>query len=443
MNRTADYTIKGFLYQFNVTLLRVLESENNEEIMVEGIIEDIDVISGDMINAIQCKYHETKGKYNLSDIYKPILQMMVHYSKNKDKDIRYTLYAYFSEEDNRSISLSIDDLNFIYTTNNKDYICKYISEILPPKDENIKSIVSKVMNTKNDKELVMQYYETCGNELELAFELDEFRKRFTLELGDSFEGISEKVKDKLKECDLSEDDIQDLFYPNAVQEIADLSIIHQEEKRIIKKVDFLRNIKLKKTTAITRWTLELKSYKQLMDKRRNQIFPKIKNNNKIINFILDAEMIEAFDEELINFIYDYNKKYNHKIELHEIPMFCLDGLRSIGIDIDGLEERLYKKNIPYENGKRGNQFFKEAFIREPRKQSTASRDGGWREFSIRFSEYDEKIEDAINTSKPDVLFIVSEKIYKNLDTQDIDIERLTVRNFNDLRYLLKITNEIE
>ncbi|EPZ53342.1 hypothetical protein H477_5105 [[Clostridium] sordellii ATCC 9714] len=53
MGRTADYTIKGFLYQFNLTLLKILESEDNDEITVEGIIEDIDVNSNGLINAIQ------------------------------------------------------------------------------------------------------------------------------------------------------------------------------------------------------------------------------------------------------------------------------------------------------------------------------------------------------------------------------------------------------
>jgi len=43
MNRQADSTIKGFLYQFNKSIVEVLKNAN-AEITVEGVIEDIDVL---------------------------------------------------------------------------------------------------------------------------------------------------------------------------------------------------------------------------------------------------------------------------------------------------------------------------------------------------------------------------------------------------------------
>ena len=43
MTRVANYTIKGFLYQFNVTLLAILDSQENSVTTVEGLIEDIDI----------------------------------------------------------------------------------------------------------------------------------------------------------------------------------------------------------------------------------------------------------------------------------------------------------------------------------------------------------------------------------------------------------------
>ena len=57
--RTADYTILGFIYQFNKTLLAILDSTEESEITVEGRIEDIDVTTEKGTEAIQCKYHET------------------------------------------------------------------------------------------------------------------------------------------------------------------------------------------------------------------------------------------------------------------------------------------------------------------------------------------------------------------------------------------------
>ena len=43
MGRSADYTIQGFLYQFNKTILEILAAENDQLITIEGIIEDIEI----------------------------------------------------------------------------------------------------------------------------------------------------------------------------------------------------------------------------------------------------------------------------------------------------------------------------------------------------------------------------------------------------------------
>jgi len=70
MSRVANYTIEGFLYQFNKTLLEILNSADDTELTVEGVIEDIDVKSPSGVKAIQCKYHETQQDFNLSNYLK-------------------------------------------------------------------------------------------------------------------------------------------------------------------------------------------------------------------------------------------------------------------------------------------------------------------------------------------------------------------------------------
>lgn len=43
--RQADSTIKGYLYQFNKSLLEMLSSDENTSVILEGVIEDIDIHS--------------------------------------------------------------------------------------------------------------------------------------------------------------------------------------------------------------------------------------------------------------------------------------------------------------------------------------------------------------------------------------------------------------
>ena len=95
MSRTADYTIQGFLYQFNKTALEVLKAQDDDTIIVEGIVEDIEIASLGSLTAIQCKYHEASTSFTASAIYKPLLQMLKHFSDNQTANIRYVLFAHF------------------------------------------------------------------------------------------------------------------------------------------------------------------------------------------------------------------------------------------------------------------------------------------------------------------------------------------------------------
>ena len=83
MSSVATYAIQGFLYQFHKTLLEILRADDESEITVEGTIEDIDIFRADgSIEALQCKYHESKEKYVQSIIFRPLLQMMEHFASN-------------------------------------------------------------------------------------------------------------------------------------------------------------------------------------------------------------------------------------------------------------------------------------------------------------------------------------------------------------------------
>ena len=119
--RSADYTIQGFIYQFNKTLLEILRDSEDSSIYVEGIIEDVEVVSAKGMAAIQCKYHETAKSFNLSDIYKPVLQMIEHFQINLDSNIDYILYAHFPSEQIGKITCLVEsDINDILASKNKD-----------------------------------------------------------------------------------------------------------------------------------------------------------------------------------------------------------------------------------------------------------------------------------------------------------------------------------
>lgn len=439
MNREADYTIKGFIYQFNKTLEQVLSEPKGTEITVEGIIEDIDVVSAGLTKAIQCKYHETKEKYKSSDISKPILQMLVHYANNTDKNIQYILYAHFSDETEGEKTISKSDIETILKSKDKSYL-KYISVLKPPKTQAIKDLLLKSKKSAGEIKTITTYYETA-TDLELQIDIDEFLKpeKFKFIVGKSFDSLIADIKQLLEnKSGFTKVDIEELFYPNAIQKIANKSIIHNPDDRKINNTNFISELEKSKKTAITRWTRELLTYSKLLTKRRSQLKLNLQANHRLRYFLFNESNIKDFENKIVEFIADYISKYHYKIKLHsKTPVFCIktDNKNLI----PQIESRLYQKGLNYQNGLKGNNFYQGEFLREPEIISTKS----WREFQLRICDYNTDTVKAINSKKSDDLFIIGKKDFKEIDTQDINIEILEVSNLRELQYLIMLTDNFE
>lgn len=94
------------------------------------------------------------------------------------------------------------------------------------------------------------------------------------------------------------------------------------------------------------------------------------------------------------------------------------------------------KNISIETGYRGNKFFEEAFFKEPLRIIADNSV----EFKLRVCTYNDSVIKALNSKKGDDLFIISRKKYEELDTRDVNVERLEINSIDELRYLLYLTN---
>jgi hypothetical protein len=439
MSREADYTIKGFIYQFNKTLEQVFSEPSGTEVTVEGIIEDIDVMSAGFTKAIQCKYHETKEKYTPSDIAKPILQMLVHFSKNNDKDIQYILYAHFSDEIAGEKIISKIEIETILKSKDKAFI-NYIASLKPPKDQMIEELLLKSKKSNEEIKTIIEYYSTV-KDLDLIIDLDEFLKptKFKFVIGKAFDDLISDTKYLLEtKSKFSKLDIEELFYPNAIQKIADKSILHNSDDRKINNTHFISELEKSKKTAISRWTKELLSYSALLKKRRSQLKINLQKNHRLRYFLISEESIENFEDEIVQFITNYIETYHHKIKLHsKTPIFCFN-VRNTEI-IPKIESRLHQKGLVIENGIRGNDFFEADFLREPKVINTQN----WREFHLRLCPYLEETIKAINSKKSDDLFLIGKQDFDKINKQDVNIEFLEVTNLNELQYLLLLTDNID
>lgn len=438
MSRIADSTIKGFLYQFNLTLAEVLSSEDTSIIQVEGIIEDIDIIEEHVTTAVQCKYHEEQLDYSLSNLYKPILQMLVTYVNSDYDNLTFVLHAHFPNEDKREFKLNENQIKEILSTKNIEYISKYICKISPIPDsesQDLKDVSKKDKKSLEDKEKLKKFY--LDNPIEIKEEIINFiENHLVIKFGESYEKLAEKVHLLFIESGFNKEDVYEVFYPNAVHEVAQISIISKNEDRLINKIDFLNKLHSTKKTIISRWTRELKNYGQIMKSKKNQLKINLNKNNRKRYFLIDTKNIKDFNSEIVNFIKDYTDIYCHKPKLSEPVLICL--INSDREMIENIAARLYIKSVNVETGYIGSQFFSNRFWESP----LINIKENYIQFKVRLCYENDEIINLLNNNKPDDLFIISQDLNDKYDLQDINLEILDIGTLDELKYLLKMNEEV-
>jgi hypothetical protein len=401
MMRTADYTIQGFLYQFNKTALEIINAQDDDTISVEGIVEDIEIASPASLTAIQCKYHEASATFTPSAIYKPLLQMLKHFSDYPTANIRYVLFAHFSGVSTPPPVVGKDAFEAALGSADRE-LKKYI-RVLPS-----------------------------------GIDLDAFQAKFAMEFGPRYDDIVTEVGQALEANGIPADDIDTLAYPNTIHIIATLSVKHEAAERQITKKQFLSQLKSIRTTAISRWTLALKTREKLLDARRKQLKVHLDKNTRLRYFVIDPTSIEDYETEIVLFISDYIEKYHFKTAHISTPVLCLCTKRD---DVQDIQHRLYAKGIVTTDGYIGTYFEESHFFREPLALKTA---GGkiQREFALRILSWEDQGK-VLNSRKCDDLFIIGEPHCEALDTVDVNVEMLAGATMKEVKYIMGVSNVYE
>ena len=396
MSRTADYAIQGFIYQFIITFQKLLLLSDDSEVTVEGIVEDIDIVSPTGQDAIQCKYHESKQKFTLSTIYKPVLQMLCHYKDNTTANITYRLHAHFPNE----------------TVGSEKQLTKdELASILETKTADLQSYITRLSGFADT---------------------DKFLSQFKIEFGASLADTEKAVIVSLSKEGFSTEDAAEIFYPNAIHTIAELSTQHDVSKRKIKKAAFLAQLKQKKKTAISRWTKELQNHEKLLAKRKKQLTECLQSNVRKRAVILDAQFIPNFEEKIPLLIKEYVEKYNNKIRLNQCPVFSL----ICGEDtLNNIWKALNTKKISVERGVVAGSFDAVRFLREPMKSFKDNHV----EFKMKLCNHDNEFELILDEANFDDVLILSDKKIPVEERLTCNVEKLNTAEINEIKYLLSLT----
>lgn len=390
MGRSADYTIQGFLYQFNQTLSELLKAADDDVITIEGIVEDIEVASFAGTKAVQCKYHETQDKYTPSILYHPLLQMMKHFKSNPGGKITYCLFAHFPN--NPAIKISAADLENALKSKNKD----------------LKDLAAEVVGV----------------------DFDDFLKVFSVSVTPKYDDLANENATQLVELGFNKVEVETLFYPNAIQIIADLSIKHDAKLRKISKKAFLETLRRIRSTAVSQWTLALKTRRKVLETRRKQLKENLSANARLRHFALFPAFLEQFDDQIVLFIKSFIDKYHFKLAHTQTPLFALDVPQDV---FDGIAERLIGKDVVPNHGRPVKIFSEAHFFREPMVQKDK------KEFVLRFIRWGD-YKNLILQTKADDFFVIGCGDITTIDVKDVNIEVLGAEKFDEIKYMMGISN---
>ncbi len=398
-DRVADSTIKGFLYQFNKTILEIANADDEDVITVEGVVEDVDVLSASgELEAIQCKYHESKEKFTPSLIFKPLLQMAEAYDKNPTAKIKYTIFIYVLNETHGERSIELSTLNSALATTDKSLL----------------KIASRISG---------------------KFDKDEFLKNTRIVFGPSLDEIEDSAKDALELLGIQGSDVGTLLYPNSIAIIAKLSSTKNEAERLITKAKLYSYLSNATHTAISKWTLALKNRSEILKRIKQQLSSSFSQNSRDRYFYINKDDIDDYEEKVVVFFGNYIKKYYSKPSHLKSPTFIIndnfDAIRD-------LESRLYKKGIKANTGLVGNDFEVDHFFRDPMKK-IISNNIEEREFDLRLLAMNSE-KDAINHRKGDDLYLVSSEMPNNIELTDVNFYQVGTSNFNELEYVIGMRN---
>lgn len=393
MARTAEYSIKGYLYQFLRYLSEILVAGPGTKVTIEGAIEDIDIEAPGSTTAVQCKYHEAVDKFSLSKIYKPVLLMLEHFSHNSSAtpEIRYRLFCHFPDQNGTRL-LSKDELKSVLATK-AEAMQKIIQRIAPGVDHDV------------------------------------FLTRFTIEFGQTSDDLQKSVLATLSTKGFSSEDVDAIIFPNAIQRIVDIATQSAITDRTVDPPTFLEALRDVRRVTFTRWTRALASRAQIAKRLREDLAPSLAHNVRRRMFVIDPTMIEKFDDTIVGFIKGFVDRYCYKY-LHEYPpLFLITG----DYDVDALATRLHDAGLTAATGMVGSAFRANALFKKPMRRKTPLQI----EFRLGLARRSLVTEDP--PQRPDELFLVN-VADDAWAKQDATVHRFEIERLSDLEYVLKLRN---
>lgn len=290
-NRSAVDTIRGYFYQFDMSIRNVLSLTNDTDSILIECIEDIDLKIASDITAVQCKYY-AKSEYNHSVIKDAVMHMLSHFKEvkngNKQK-ISYVIRGHYaSGQEKLSVGIDIEFLKNNFFTYTAEKIKRYHHTELYLDDADLEEFLALLTIDINAPEFEKQFQEVV-DQLKLIFNCTEFCAEF-------------------------------FYYNNALRVIRELSIKNHAPDREITKKLFLERIN-SSSILFNEWFVQKKGKKAHLAALRKEYFSELNISPFERFFLIEINPSSYIRSELKELIFSLSRKWS-KLSKREPNSFC-------------------------------------------------------------------------------------------------------------------------
>jgi hypothetical protein len=346
-DRSANATIKGYFYQFDHTIVRLLEAASPQSSAVVEGIEDIDLNDGDGSALVQCKYYEG-SKYNHSVIKDSVILMLRHFHAAgcpADLKLRYQIYGHYKEgQEKLPASFDTDFLkkNFLTYQHKKD-----------THEVHAELKINDIQLTSFQSFLDIDLY---------APSYDEQQRKIIKLLVSQIPGSNAE-------------DAEVFYYPNAINEIQTLAIQEDAKDRKITKAKFVEAVN-RKEIVFTLWLRQKfgDEYYAKLIRRKHFRFSstRVPKASRIFAIDISNEFDLPKAARLLNKIGTAFSHVEHTRTPHQdrfCPYILLRGLTSQ--DLVSLKETLFNQGVKFDDGYpfNGSTFSPELLANTPTKEN--------------------------------------------------------------------------
>ena len=294
-NRSAVDTLRGYFYQFDLSILSILQLGSLEDSVEIECIEDIDIRTATEVTATQCKYY-AKTEYTHSVIKDAVKHMLSHFKESllgEKPDVSYSIKGYYaSGQEKLDGGVDVDFLKKHFLTYSKG---------------------------KGDAK-VTHYHHT---DLSLSdADLREFLKRLTIdvrakEFDEQYREVLDAITNNIATTQFS---AEYFYYNNALAVIRELSIQSAPIARTITKREFLARIN---TSAVlfNEWFIEKKGKKAHLAALRKQYFTEFNISPYERFFLVEVDPNNYVRSDLKDVFFQLSKKWA-KLSARDPSPFC-------------------------------------------------------------------------------------------------------------------------